>query len=265
MARAERKHSAERDHSAERRHGAEPDDRAYAPTRLSGGGREVPGSNRHETGCETRRWSRAGAAAKRLLDIGGSLFGLVVLSPLFAAVAMAIRLDSPGPVFFRQQRLGLNGRPFVIYKFRTMFAEADSEVHREYVQALIAGGGSDLKGESGAYKLDGDTRITRVGSWLRTTSIDELPQLLNVLRGEMSLVGPRPPLGYEVELYSERDARRLEVTPGMTGLWQVSGRNNTDFAQMVELDLAYIERRSLLLDLRILARTFTAVLSRSGY
>lgn len=202
---------------------------------------------------------------KRLLDVLGSAFGLIVLSPLFAGVAVAIMLDSPGPVFFRQTRLGLNGRRFVMYKFRTMRADADSDVHREYVQALIRDGGAQLKGRSGAYKLDADARVTAVGRWLRGTSVDELPQLINVLRGEMSLVGPRPPLEYEAELYSERDARRLDVTPGMTGLWQVSGRNNMNFSEMVELDLAYIERRSMLLDLRILLRTFSAVTSRNGY
>lgn len=212
-----------------------------------------------------RRATGPKRVAKRLLDVFGSSVGLVVLAPVFAVVATAIKLDSPGPVFFHQERLGMRGRPFTIYKFRTMAVNADSEIHRRYVQALITSSDSGLRGSSGAYKLDADPRITTVGAWLRATSLDELPQLINVFRGEMSLVGPRPPLEYEAELYSERDARRLEVIPGMTGLWQVSGRNETNFAQMVDLDLEYIERQSLLLDLRILARTFSAVASRNGY
>lgn len=219
-----------------------------------------------ETAAAVAATTNRTRTGKRALDLAGVVFGLVVLAPLAAVVALAIRFDSEGPVFFRQQRIGRGGVPFTMYKFRTMQTGADSEVHRRYVQSLIRDGGSDeLKGSTGAFKLDGDARITRVGAWLRRTSLDELPQLLNVLKGDMSLVGPRPPLAYEVELYSPRHARRLHATPGMTGLWQVSGRNDTDFEQMVDLDLEYVDRQCMWLDLSILARTFGVVASRNGF
>lgn len=204
--------------------------------------------------------------AKTALDLVASALGLILLSPLLALVALAIKVDSPGPVLFRQTRLGLNGVPFAMYKFRSMRSDSDSEIHRRYVETLIREGGEaeELKNTAGTYKLEGDPRITRVGAMLRATSLDELPQLINVVKGEMSLVGPRPPLPYEAELYTERHARRLEAVPGITGLWQVSGRNETTFEQMVDLDIAYIERRCLALDLRILARTVRVVATRTG-
>ncbi len=145
-----------------------------------------------------------------------------------------------------------------------MFDGNSSDIHRKYVRRLIRQGSTDLKGESGAFKIENDPRVTRLGRILRRTSIDELPQLLNVLRGEMSLVGPRPPLGYEVELYTPHHLRRLEVLPGITGLWQVSGRTETTFEEMVDLDIAYVDNWSLWLDAKVLARTVGVVLSRRG-
>lgn len=202
--------------------------------------------------------------AKRALDVTASAVGLVLLSPVLLVVAIAVRVDSSGPAIFAQRRLGKNGRPFTFYKFRSMCDGCDSDMHRSYVSRLIKSQSEELKGASGSYKLDRDPRITRVGRILRRTSLDELPQLYNVLRGEMSLVGPRPPLAYEVELYTARHMRRLEATPGMSGLWQVSGRTNTTFEQMVDLDLAYIDNWSLALDLEILLRTISVVLDRGG-
>jgi len=204
-------------------------------------------------------------AHKRALDLFGSLVGLVVLAPVFALIGLVIRLDSPGPVFFRQTRVGFGRQRFEIYKFRTMRNGCGSSVHQQYVTEMICGGGDELRNPDGTYKLGGgDSRITRVGRFLRATSLDELPQLINVLRGEMSLVGPRPPLPYEVEVYSTRHLRRLDAYPGMTGLWQVSGRNQTTFEQMVDLDIAYIQRWTALLDLKILLRTVSVLAKERG-
>lgn len=206
----------------------------------------------------------ASSALKRGLDVFGALFGLVFLSPLLLGIAAAIRLDSPGPALFRQSRVGLGGVAFEMYKFRSMRCGVSSKEHEEYVTRMITEGGDELRNGAGTYKLENDCRITRIGAWLRRTSMDELAQLINVLRGEMSLVGPRPPLPYEVALYSPRDLQRLTVTPGMTGLWQVSGRNETTFEQMVDLDIAYIENRSFLLDVQILARTVGVLIKERG-
>lgn len=206
----------------------------------------------------------ASSALKRALDVFGAAFGLVVLSPLLLGFAAAIRLDSPGPALFRQTRVGLGGVAFEMYKFRSMRCGVSSKEHEAYVTRMIKEGGDELRNGAGTYKLENDCRITRVGAWLRRTSLDELAQLINVLRGEMSLVGPRPPLPYEVALYTPRDLRRLTVTPGMTGLWQVSGRNETTFEQMVDLDIAYIENRSFLLDVQILARTVGVLIKERG-
>ncbi len=206
----------------------------------------------------------ASVAAKRVLDVIGSAFGLVALSPLFAVVTALIRLDSPGLAIFKQQRVGRDGVPFMFYKFRTMAVDNDCESHRSYVTQLIRGGSDELRGESGAFKIENDPRVTRVGRILRRTSIDELPQLINVLRGEMSLVGPRPPLDYEVELYTPWQRRRLGAIPGMTGLWQVSGRSKTTFDRMIELDIEYAETRTLAMDLWILWRTVFVLFDRKG-
>lgn len=200
--------------------------------------------------------------AKRLLDLIVGLPALVILLPVFAAVALLVKLDSPGPVLFRTTRIGRGGEPFTLYKFRTMYAGASQERHRSYVKQLMR---SDATGDGdGIFKLEHDPRVTRVGRGLRMTSVDELPQLLNVVRGEMSLVGPRPDVPYAVEEYEPRHHRRFDVLPGMTGLWQVSGRGELSPRAMLELDLAYVERRSLALDLRILAATVPAVVRKVG-
>jgi lipopolysaccharide/colanic/teichoic acid biosynthesis glycosyltransferase len=189
---------------------------------------------------------------------------LVVLVPVIAITALAVRLSSPGPVLFRQRRLGRGMRPFTVLKFRTMRADADSKLHREYVQALISTDPEPDDGRGGLYKLVVDPRVTKVGRFLRSWSIDEVPQLLNVLRGEMSLVGPRPVIEYEVEQYPDWYMRRFAVKPGLTGLWQVSGRNEKTYEEMIRFDVEYAERRTLGLDLRILARTALVVMRRQG-
>lgn len=195
---------------------------------------------------------------KRGMDIVGALLGIVLFSWLFLIVAVWIKIEDPkGPVLFRQTRIGKYGRPFTIYKFRTMVQGA--EAMREQLKHL-----NEIEGHM--FKIRNDPRVTRFGRILRKTSIDELPQFFNVLKGEMSLVGPRPPLPEEVEAYSSRHRQRLLVTPGCTGMWQVSGRNRLNFEQMVELDLEYIRRRSLALDLRIILKTaFVLFGSRDAY
>jgi lipopolysaccharide/colanic/teichoic acid biosynthesis glycosyltransferase len=205
---------------------------------------------------------------KRVLDVVGSALGLVVFAPVFAGIAIAIKLTSKGPVLFHQQRVGQFGTPFDFLKFRSMYLDNDCKIHREYVQQLISG---KLKpqGANGdarrVYKLTKDPRVTTVGSFLRRTSLDELPQLYNVLRGEMSLVGPRPAIPYEVEAYELWHRRRvLEAKPGITGLWQVNGRSRVGFDEMVRMDVRYALRRSLWLDLKILLRTPRAVLMGEG-
>jgi len=202
---------------------------------------------------------------KRLLDIVGSLVGLIVTSPAIAAIALAVKLDSPGPAFFAQTRVGLNRRRFTLFKFRTMRTDGDESLHKEYMSELVRGdAGSRLNKEGDVVYLLDDPRVTSVGAFLRRTSLDELPNLVNVLRGEMSLVGPRPPIPYEVEMYDRRSLGRLAVKPGLTGLAQVRGRGSLTFKEIVELDLEYIESRSLLLDLRILLETIPSVLGRRG-
>jgi lipopolysaccharide/colanic/teichoic acid biosynthesis glycosyltransferase len=206
----------------------------------------------------TRR--RRAPSTKRSLDLllAGSL--LVVLSPLLLALAVAVRLTSRGPAIFRQERLGLGGRPFMVLKFRTMYTDADDAVHRAYVTQLLTDEAPAAGGSSGLFKLEADPRITPLGRWLRRTSLDELPQLINVLRGEMSLVGPRPALAWEAQLYRESDRQRFDVLPGITGLWQVSGRSRLSMREALALDVEYVRRRSLWLDLVILARTIPTVL-----
>ncbi len=205
---------------------------------------------------------------KRLTDIVGSALGLLIAAPLFLAIALMIKLTSKGPVFFRQQRIGHFGKPFVFLKFRSMYLNNDPKIHLDYIRQLISGKAErqpcDGNGH-GVYKLTADPRVTRVGAFLRRTSLDELPQLVNVLRGEMSLVGPRPPIPYEVDTYQTWHRRRvLEAKPGITGLWQVSGRSRVGFDEMVRLDVRYAMRRSLWLDLKILLRTPRAVIQGDG-
>jgi lipopolysaccharide/colanic/teichoic acid biosynthesis glycosyltransferase len=195
--------------------------------------------------------------ACRALDIVGTVAILLLLAPILVLLALIIKLDSPGPVIFRQRRVGLDQATFMVAKFRTMRQDADHDVHRDYVLALIASGTT-------APKLAGDTRVTRVGKLLRKTSLDELPQLWNVLRGDMSLVGPRPPIPYEVEHYPPHWFARFAVKPGVTGLWQVSGRSEVSLEQMIELDIDYVRRRSPWFNAWILLRTVPAVLSARG-
>lgn len=212
-------------------------------------------------------YRRVSLVIKRTIDITGASIGLVILSPVLLFIAILIKLDSPGPVIFSQTRLGLNCEPFTFYKFRSMRLNSDSAVHKRYIYELINGHSrpsTDLNGGKKAFKLTNDSRVTRVGRVLRRTSLDELPQLLNVLKGKMSLVGPRPAIPYEVQMYKDWYQRRMTVTPGMTGLWQVNGRSERSFDEMVKLDLEYIDNWSLLLDLKILYRTISAVLGRKG-
>jgi exopolysaccharide biosynthesis polyprenyl glycosylphosphotransferase len=211
---------------------------------------------------------QAGRFFKRMIDIVGSLLALIILSPLLAIIAVLVKLTSEGPILFRQNRIGQYGAPFTFLKFRSMYANNDPKVHQEYVAKLIAGGG-DLEqpdgSKNGAYKLTNDSRITPLGKFLRKTSLDELPQFFNVLKGEMSLVGPRPPVPYEFDRYRIWHKRRvLEIRPGITGLWQVNGRSKTTFDDMVRLDLRYARFWSIWLDVKILLQTPVAVLSGDG-
>jgi lipopolysaccharide/colanic/teichoic acid biosynthesis glycosyltransferase len=204
-------------------------------------------------------------ALRRALDLLIAVPALLVCAPLLAVLCLWIRLDSPGPAIFRQRRIGFIRRPFTVNKLRTMCHEADPTPHREYIAELV--GGAETRhsdGERDLYKLTVDDRVTRIGKLLRRTSIDELPQLWNVLLGEMSLVGPRPVVPYELEHYRPSYFERFSVKPGLTGLWQVSGRNEKSYTEMVELDLEYVERRSLRLDLTIVLKTVWVVLTRKG-
>jgi len=196
-----------------------------------------------------------------VVDIVLATIGLVLTLPVLVVIAVAVRRDSPGPAIFKQVRVGANGRPFTLYKFRSMALGNDNSQHRSYVARYIDGSAERV---GGMFKLVHDPRVTRVGRWLRRTSLDELPQLWNVLRGEMSLVGPRPSLPSEVALYDEKARQRLRVKPGLTGLWQVSGRCTLSFDEMIALDVGYWQRWSLLLDLTILLKTPKIVLTGRG-
>ena len=199
-------------------------------------------------------------AVKRGIDLVGSAVGLVLLSPLFLVLAVAIVVDSGRPVLFRQVRLARGLREFRVLKFRTMKLGATSEMHQAYIKKLATGQADpdSLK------KLTADPRVTRVGRFLRRTSLDELPQLVNVLIGNMSLVGPRPALEYELEHYQERHFQRFAVKPGMTGLWQVSGRNELGFTEMLDLDAEYATSGNLLTDIKILLKTPMAAISKAA-
>ncbi|WP_238446948.1 sugar transferase [Azohydromonas australica] len=209
-----------------------------------------------------------GYRSKRALDILGAALALVLLAPLMGLVALAIATTSPGPVLFKQIRLGRGGAKFLCYKFRSMVVDGDDEIHRKFVASLIKGGQDDKNvGHDGTpvFKMRSDPRVTWIGRVIRKTSIDELPQLFNVLKGEMSLVGPRPPIPYEAENYQAWHLRRiLSATPGITGLWQVEGRSKVTFSEMVRLDLRYIRECSLGLDVKILMKTIKVVLQCDG-
>jgi lipopolysaccharide/colanic/teichoic acid biosynthesis glycosyltransferase len=207
---------------------------------------------------------RHGPVLKRAMDIFGSLAALIAFLPAFAIIALLVKLTSKGPVLFCQKRVGQYGREFNFFKFRTMYVDNDSEIHREYVTKLIAGG-ADLGQGKGVYKLVNDPRITALGRFLRKTSLDELPQFVNVLKNDMSLVGPRPPVPYEYERYKVWHKRRvLELKPGLTGLWQVEGRSRTTFDEMVRMDIKYASASSLWIDIKILWQTPAAMFSGRG-
>jgi len=204
-------------------------------------------------------------AAKRLLDIVGSAALLMAFSPIFLLVSALVKLTSKGPVFFPQQRVGEGGRPFTMLKFRTMHVNVDDRIHRQYMEQFIESGGTSPSGKNAVFKIVDDARVTSIGHFLRRSSLDEFPQFWNVLRGEMSLVGPRPPLAYEVARYKTWHRRRvLEAKPGITGLWQVTGRSRTTFDEMVRLDLRYARNHSIWTDLRILMATPWIVITATG-
>jgi lipopolysaccharide/colanic/teichoic acid biosynthesis glycosyltransferase len=189
---------------------------------------------------------------------------LIVAAPVLTAIALLVRIGSPGPVLFRQLRIGHLEQPFTMLKFRTMLVDCDDRLHREFVTRLLSGGTAGQAAPDGVFKLVDDPRVTRIGRFLRRTSLDELPQLFNVLRGEMSLVGPRPALPWEVDLYGPTHRLRFQVRPGMTGLWQVRGRNRVDLARALDLDVEYVTRQSIRLYLLILVMTVPAVLRGDG-
>ena len=205
---------------------------------------------------------------KRAMDILGSLAALVLLSPVFLIIALTVKATSKGPILFRQRRIGQHGKSFTFLKFRSMYVGNDPSIHRDYVKQLIAGKAekqSSNVNQEGVYKLTKDPRVTCIGALLRKTSLDELPQFVNVLRGEMSLVGPRPPVPYEVESYDFWHRRRvLEAKPGITGLWQIKGRSRVKFDDMVRLDLQYARTWSPWLDVKILLQTPSAMVVGNG-
>jgi lipopolysaccharide/colanic/teichoic acid biosynthesis glycosyltransferase len=212
--------------------------------------------------------AKPGYPAKRALDVVGSVIALALLSPLFLVVATLIKLTSPGPVIFRQQRIGQGGVPFTFYKFRSMRVGNDDRVHREYVASLIDGqptSSGEVAGKAGQFKMKADPRVTPIGRFIRKTSIDEIPQFWNVLKGDMSLVGPRPPVPYEADRYKAWHRRRIfDLKPGLTGIWQVEGRSKVSFDDMVRMDLRYLRESSLSFDLQILLKTVRVVVFCEG-
>jgi len=217
---------------------------------------------------EVEKRKKVSLVIKRTIDLVGSTIAVILFSPVFLVLAILTKVTSKGPIFFRQRRVGQYGVPFTFLKFRSMYVSTDAAVHKQYIRDFIAGkteGASDGGQNEPVYKLTNDPRITPIGRFMRRTSLDELPQFWNVLVGEMSLVGPRPPIPYEIEAYDVWHRRRLlEAKPGITGLWQVHGRSKTTFDEMVRLDLHYSRTWSLLLDLKILLKTPRAVFSGDG-
>jgi lipopolysaccharide/colanic/teichoic acid biosynthesis glycosyltransferase len=210
----------------------------------------------------------AARVVKRLMDIAISATALLLLAPIFFLVALLVKLSSKGPIFFKQERLGQFGKPFTFLKFRSMYANNDRKIHQEFIKRVIKGEhhATAKDGGKAVYKMTNDPRITRIGRFIRRTSLDELPQFVNVLKGEMSLVGPRPPIAYECEEYEIWHRRRvLEVKPGITGLWQVRGRSRVRFDDMVRLDLQYARTWSLWLDIQILLQTPGALFSDDAF
>jgi lipopolysaccharide/colanic/teichoic acid biosynthesis glycosyltransferase len=222
-------------------------------------------------GCEAiplmtaaeRRYERA----KRVLDVTVALTSLILLSPILLLMAALIKLTSPGPVFYRGTVHGRYGAPFTWHKFRTMIADGDDKIHRQFIEAYVSesrGGDAPAAAAGGLYKLTPDPRVTWIGAFLRKTSLDEMAQMFDVLRGDMSIVGPRPPVPYEYQMYTEEDMDRLNVLPGITGLAQVRARSKCSFAEMVALDREYIAHSSIALDLRIILETIGVVLLGKG-
>lgn len=203
--------------------------------------------------------------AKRVLDIAFSLLILIPLSIVIAVFAILIRIDSKGPIFFRQKRVGKNGVQFDMFKLRSMYVDSDDSFHRESIKQYMNGAAlNDKVNADNLYKLVDDPRVTRIGRFIRKFSIDELPQFINVFRGEMTLVGPRPPLPYEVEEYDSHHWIRLSGKPGLTGTWQVYGRSRVPFQKMVEMDIEYLSEQSILLDLKLIALTLPVMLKGRG-
>ncbi len=204
--------------------------------------------------------NNAGQAAKRIIDILSAIVLFAVTLPLFIITAILIKLDSKGPVIFGQKRIGKDKRYFKVYKFRSMYIDSSEDVHKEYIRKLMTAGlpESDNNGKK-IYKLTCDPRITPVGRLIRKLSIDELPQIFNVLKGDMSMVGPRPAIPYELEYYDKLMQQRFRVKPGITGLWQVSGRSGTTYRQMTDLDVFYVKHWSIGLDLRIMLKTIVYI------
>jgi lipopolysaccharide/colanic/teichoic acid biosynthesis glycosyltransferase len=204
--------------------------------------------------------ARAGhETAKRATDIMLSLMAIIVLAPFLALLWLLVRSTSSGPALFRQERLGRDRRPFTLLKLRTMYTGNDDRIHRDYVTGLLSSEQAPAVAAGGLFKLDADPRVTPLGGWLRRTSLDELPQLIIVLKGEMSLVGPRPVLAWEADMFDEPYQRRFAVKPGLTGLWQVSGRSKLSMRDALQLDVEYVARRSFLFDILILFRTVPAL------
>ena len=206
--------------------------------------------------------------SKRALDVVAASIGLLVAAPLAAIIALLIKLSSPGPVLFKQERIGKDGKPFMFYKFRSMSVGNDDSQHRQYIKLFIEGKEEELRKLQGGkklYKMTCDDRVTTIGKFLRRTSLDELPQLLNVLKGEMSMVGPRPHLAYEVELYKDWHRRRLQGLPGITGWWQIHSRGDSPLQYLhSDEDLYYVQNYSLWLDIQILWKTLAVVLRGKG-
>jgi lipopolysaccharide/colanic/teichoic acid biosynthesis glycosyltransferase len=205
---------------------------------------------------------------KRSIDVVGALFGLILLLPIILIITLAIKVSSPGPIIFKQIRLGMKGVRFPFYKFRSMYANTNDQIHREYIANLIEGRLEKINqgdGKNPFFKMKSDSRVTRVGKILRKSSLDELPQFFNVLKGEMSLVGPRPPIPYELERYQPWHLRRiLEMKPGITGLWQVNGRHDVTFEERIQYDLNYINGWNFWMDLRIILKTIPALVKMAG-
>lgn len=217
---------------------------------------EAPESQREQAAARSRRLYHAG---KRLMDVALSSVALVVLSPMFIIIAILIRLDSPGPALFKQGRIGRNGRTFGMLKFRTMRVDADDRAHREAIARVVRGGRVTLASGEQVFKPPDDERITRVGKFLRAGSLDELPQLINILKGQMSLVGPRPALDYELPYYKAWHHQRFAVRPGLTGLWQVRRKEAEDFDDMMRMDVEYVRSFSLWLDVKLILLTIPAI------